>query len=187
MFFDHFIIADNFSDLCYKTPGQIYRLIIESGISQKYEKGLISSQTFYTQALETLGIEQPFLSFQDFIPLWSDIFTPNKKMLDFIQTLKCRKVMLSNTNELHFMHIETRFQLSGLFDDLVLSYKENSVKPECKIFEKTIQKAGCPPENILYIDDIPEYTRAFSEFGVNTITYTPSEFEKRLSEFRIIT
>ncbi|MHA1764537.1 MAG: HAD-IA family hydrolase, partial [Promethearchaeota archaeon] len=73
-----------------------------------------------------------------------------------------------------------------IFDELILSFQVHLMKPDPKIFELAIQKAGCKPEEIIYIDDGLNNVRAASNFKINAITFTsPEELLEKLKKFNI--
>ena len=84
---------------------------------------------------------------------------------------KC-KVLVSNTNTLHFEMIrETYGHLLRHFDHLVLSYEVHAMKPQAEIFQAAVERAGCRPQECFYTDDIAAYIEAARRMGIDAVTF----------------
>lgn len=57
---------------------------------------------------------------------------------------------------------------------LIRSFEVGYRKPQKEIFVEGIRRVGLPAENILYVDDIAEYTAVFESLGGNTLVYNCS-------------
>ena len=55
------------------------------------------------------------------------------------------------------------------FDPLILSFKEKVDKPTPKIYEIAIKRLGVKPEEIIFIDNRAENTRAAGKLGMRTV------------------
>ena len=184
VYFDHFISAQKISKFTYLSPQACFDNVMEHNCVTEFGKGNISSTEFYFFVCEILDIDTRVLRFEEFRNIWADIFTMNKNMIDFIKDCNVsKKILLSNTDEIHFEWIDNKWNISGLFDDVVLSYKTGYMKPERGIFDIALYNAECDTQKILYIDDIEDYTKAFSEYGVNCITYNASTFKSDIERF----
>jgi len=66
-----------------------------------YEKGLISTKDFFSKFNKQFSGK---LDFNQFKPVWCDIFTPNNAIIELAKTLKNKYplYLISNINELHF-------------------------------------------------------------------------------------
>ena len=98
-------------------------------------------------------------------------------------------ICLSNINSSHWKYIKKmKWNIWDLFDEFILSHEVHLTKPDSKIFEIAIQKAGCTPEEILFVDDGFNNIRAASELGINGIRFIDiNELIKSLNELNIIT
>ena len=68
------------------------------------------------------------------------------------------------------------------FDELILSHEIHLIKPDPKTFEYAIQKAGCKPEQIVFIDDGLNNIRSAKQLGIVAIKYT--NIEALIEEFK---
>lgn len=151
-----------------------------------YEKGKLSTEHFYTWYSKKIGKNIDLNRLDD---LFEDVFSLNEPMDSLLKKLKndYRLVAVSNTNEANYEFFSKKYDLS-IFDELVLSYKVGSLKPERKIYEAALEKALCRPEECLFIDDVKRFVDAAKKFGFNAIHYdyrNHSGFEEKLKEFGI--
>jgi HAD superfamily hydrolase (TIGR01509 family) len=83
--------------------------------------------------------------------------------------------------------MDMKWDFVDYFDDLILSHEIHLTKPNPKIFEYSIQKAGCKPEKIIYIDDGLNNLRAAKELGITGIKFTNIDnLKKDLKKYKII-
>ena len=59
--------------------------------------------------------------------------------------------------------------------EYILSHEVHLTKPDPVIFQIAIDKSGCQPNEILFIDDGLNNVRAASELGINTIRFVDIE------------
>lgn len=108
----------------------------------------------------------------------SNIFTPNEPLLRTLDPLKeagLRLVMLSNTNAAHLAFIKKQFDLLPKFDELVLSYKVGSMKPDPPIYEAALKAIRCEPNECFYTDDIDENVERARGFGLQAEVFIDTQ------------
>jgi len=170
-YFDFWTICTRLSRVSEKSPGQIYRLGFESGLVQDFDRGRIGAGKFHTQILDLLEVR---LHYDEFVPVWCDIFHPNQVMIEMVSDLRKRGYplcLISNTNELHFRFLQSRFPFLALFDCLTLSYQVGRLKPDEEIFRAALALAGASPWESVFVDDIPEYAAAARSVGMHGVRY----------------
>ena len=151
-----------------RTPYRTTELLAkmkETDVVNRYESGELTSEEFYQAIASHLRLR---VSFEDFIPIWSDIFM-DELILDtaFFARLKprYRLVLLSNTNAMHAAFLRDRFPVLKVFDCQVLSNETGAMKPSDKIYKAATEAARTTPERIFYVDDIPAFVEAASRQG----------------------
>lgn len=88
-------------------------------------------------------------------------------------------MMLSNTNPIMFdTKIAECFAQEGLsitdyFDDVYLSYRLKSCKPDIAIFKKVIELSRIVPQETLFFDDSQKNLDAAASLGFKTFLVTP--------------
>lgn len=184
--FDHNIAAKKLANLFHIDSEKIRSLFFDSELTRDFEKGLISPRVFYSRVTELLNIK---ISFNDFVAIWNDIFWEDKRSCDIARQLKKRYklFLLSNVNRLHFEYVEKKFDIIKIFDEVIVSFAVGAMKPEKKIFEDAIRRAGGDKSQVLYIDDREDLIREANAFGIESIQFEGADkLEKNLKERRIL-
>jgi epoxide hydrolase-like predicted phosphatase len=139
--------------------------------SAEFQKNLIREETFWDRICRQLSVPKPAVR-----SLWSEAFKaayiPREEMFSLAGSLQksgYKTAVLSNT-EVPAMQYFYRLQYD-MFDVLIFSCAEGAIKPERKIFDVTIQKLGCTPEQSVFIDDNPEFINGAKNAGLYTILF----------------
>jgi putative hydrolase of the HAD superfamily len=144
----------------FQDPQKIFSYLFDhrDGIINDFDVGKISPPEFFQSVKTTLDLS---ISFDEFIPLWNNIFVEDREVSQIIFSLKdkWRLGLLSNTDPLHFNHILSEFPIIQMFDKWILSYEVGFKKPAIEIFQKAIQWASVEPKKILFIDDIKNMSK----------------------------
>ena len=165
--------------LCRYTAAEIPKRLRQTDLVTRYEIGAIESPAFVAQLSELLGLK---VSYSEFCELWSSIFLPETLIQEpLLQRIRERHrlLLLSNTNDLHFSMIERTYPILRLFDDRVLSYKVGASKPAPRIYEEAIARAGCRPEECLFIDDVPAFVEGARKAGIDAVQFESEEQVER--------
>ncbi len=139
-----------------------------------YERGSISTQDFLAELNRLLESEISQARFND---LWTFGFRENKEMAKLLQKLREQRplCLLSNTNEVHYDFIQSRYNVERHFDELVLSYKVGYTKPQAEIYHEVLRRAAVEPGDCLFVDDLECNVEAASKLGMNTIQFRGAE------------
>jgi FMN phosphatase YigB (HAD superfamily) len=178
--FNHYRIAEKLfrftKNVDFQDPKKIFSHLFDfkHGAINSYEVGKVSSLDFFQSLKEHLQLT---LSFEEFIPIWNDIFWENLEVSQIIRSLKGKKRLglLSNTNPLHFDYILSNFPVVQVFDKWLLSHEVRFKKPAFEIFEKAIEWAGVEPEKVLFIDDMKTHIEVAISLGMRGIHFTSCE------------
>jgi HAD superfamily hydrolase (TIGR01509 family) len=138
-----------------------------------FDRGAISPGEFYRRVAGAVcsGIGEI-----EFCAIYNDIFRLNPPTLDVLRKQKAAGktlLLLSNTDVLRFGYIRERYPEILIFDDYVLSFELGMVKPEPGIYLEAVRRAGCRPEECVFIDDMPENVEAALKLGMAGIVYAP--------------
>jgi HAD superfamily hydrolase (TIGR01509 family) len=174
--FNHYQIAEKLVRFSPETgtldPKRIFSFLFdfEKGAVNRYETGEVSSHHFFYSLKETFQLS---LTFEEFIPIWNEIFVENREVSETIlsQKGKWRLGLLSNTNPLHFHHVLATFPIVRAFDRWILSHEVGFKKPSLEIFQNAIGWAGVGPEKILFIDDLEKNVNAAISLGIKGIQF----------------
>lgn len=143
---------------------------VYSEVGRAVDTGKLSPRGFYEKVKEILQME---LSYEEFMPIYNDVFAANSPVIEVMRRLKnkYRLVMLSNTDVMRFGFIREKFPEVMFFDDYVLSYEVGYVKPDPRIYQAAVEKALAEPQECVFIDDRPENIAAAQDLGIRTIHF----------------
>jgi len=178
--FNHFQIAEKLCRFArrkeFQDPLRVFSYLFdfEKGVVNGYEVGKVSSPEFFQSLREFLQLS---LSFEEFIPIWNDIFTENQRVSQIIRSQKRRRKLglLSNTNPLHFDYILSKFLIIRVFDRWILSHEMGCKKPAVEIYQKAIEWASVEPRKILFIDDVKKHVEVAVSLEMQGIHFISAE------------
>ena len=147
-----------------------------------FEKGQISESEFVNKMLEVVENK---IDAETFKKYYADIFSLNEEVISLLPILKndYKLFLLSNTDSIHQKYGWQKYEFLKYFDDLILSHKVHSVKPEEKIYREVEKASGFPSEEHFYIDDIQEYVDAAKKLGWNAVVF--EGYDKLVSDFKM--
>jgi FMN phosphatase YigB (HAD superfamily) len=175
--FSHYQIAEKLSRFSLRResedPAKIFSYLfdLDQGAVNPYESGKISSADFFESLRSYLHLS---ISFEEFIPIWNEIFTEDIEVSETIRSLKERKKklgLISNTNPLHFDYALSKFPILRAFDRWILSHEVGFKKPAVEIFQMAMEWASVEPGRILLIDDVRRHVEAAISLGMRGIHF----------------
>ena len=147
--------------------------------SDIYHQGLMNDKEFYQLACDILQVCE--VDQKSFFAAFNSIISGyNPEIIELIKEIKefskLKLMCLSNVNSSHWKFLlKKKWDFFDYFDELILSHEVNMTKPRYKIFQFAIQKAGCLPEEIVFIDDGLNNIRSARELGIIGIKFTNKE------------
>jgi glucose-1-phosphatase len=175
--FDHMVACRQLASLSRppRDPQDVYDRIFKTTLEEDYDCGRLTTAAFVDRLRRDLDLDG---SDEAIAHAWCDIFTPNRAIQDLIVEEKrrgTRLVLASNTNELHYLWFSRVFEpIVQLFDEQVLSFRVGARKPALQFFEACMRAAGRAAEQIIYIDDRPDYVAAGRTLGMQGFVYDPA-------------
>jgi putative hydrolase of the HAD superfamily len=136
-----------------------------------FEAGRIPADEYVAWAIGVIGSK---VTPEEFNEAWRQIFTPNEPMWDCVRKLAAdghRLILFSNTNGIHCPWMFGEYPQFSVFKEAVLSFETGFVKPEPEIYQWAIEKHQLIPEEIFYIDDLPQNIATGIEFGFTCHQY----------------
>jgi len=174
--FNHYQIAEKLSRFSqekeFQDPQKIFSYLFdfENGMINDFDLGRVSPPEFFRSLKQHLGLS---ISFEAFLPIWTDIFVEDQEVSKIILTLKgrWRLGLLSNTDPLHFNYVLSKFPIMGTFDKWILSYEVGFKKPAVEIYQRAIEWASVAPGKILFIDDMRKHVEVAISLGMQGIHF----------------
>jgi FMN phosphatase YigB (HAD superfamily) len=139
-----------------------------------FDRGEVTAEDFRAGVCAALRVN---LEAGAFWSAYEDIFSVHAPGLDVARRLRVtglKLVLLSNTDAVRYEFVRRRFPETQFFDAYVLSYEVRLLKPEPGIYLEAARRAGCPPEECVFIDDLAENVAGAEAVGMAGIVYAPT-------------
>jgi putative hydrolase of the HAD superfamily len=156
------------------SPKEIHSFLFLDGREFDFERGIISFEELQLQFQAHFGTQ---VNGSALALAASDIFQPIDDTIKILKSVRQQYLgqrpimLLSNTNEIHWQHIQSNWGIHQWFDHLVLSYEVKSMKPEEKIYRHAIKLAGCDPQSCFFVDDVPANVDGAKKCGMDAVLY----------------
>lgn len=140
--------------------------------------GGVSGEEFHRRLVAEVGLRLPL---EQFRVAWSDMFWVDDEVVRLIEAAPVRRrVLLSNTNELHWSWITGNYAAAlRPFDRLVVSHECGLEKPDPEIYRLVIRETGLPAAAHLFIDDIEENVLGARAVGMEAVVHTDAAALRR--------
>ncbi len=165
---------------------QIDNLVFFSDSAQKASRGDITVAMHWEAVRNALGIQPDDMP--GFLEDYWSADDVNWELLDYIRKLHPRyKVgLLSNAWDDLRQTLHERWDIGGLFDEMIISAEVKMVKPNPRIFHLMLSRLGVQAGEAVFIDDIAENVAAARKEGLVAVQYldtqeTLDELNKYLS------
>lgn len=164
---------------------KVYKLIFESPEWIELDRGALTEE----QAVEIWCKRNPEYSehIKFVMKDWIELLKPIDENISLLKSLKkggYKLYVLSNFHKKAFEVLYEKYNFFNLFNGMVISYKEKTVKPEEKIYRILIERFSLIPSETVFIDDSPRNIEAAKALGLKTFLYKDhSELKKFLNRF----
>jgi putative hydrolase of the HAD superfamily len=71
--------------------------------------------------------------------------------------------------------MQTVWRVDGAFDHIIASCDVKLIKPDPRIYQLTLERLDCRPDEAVFIDDRPVNVVAAEELGIHGIMYQSRE------------
>lgn len=150
--FDNHRISSRIAEHAHLNENEVYQFIIRQYIEEGVAVGKISVPSFLNliRSRFKLTMSDDTLKF-----IFCDIFDENQEMSRLLKFLKKKYglAVISNTNEMHFAFMQSRFPIVNSFSHYVLSYIEGVKKPSTDIYYRALEKINLKANEIFFVDD----------------------------------
>jgi HAD superfamily hydrolase (TIGR01549 family) len=161
-------------------PNLLYPFIVEKGGCRDVQEilnlynaaslGRISSAEFWKSAGVDPALEDEYL-------LRHRLSEGLTEFLDEICSRGMELWCLSNDVSEWSRKLRERFKLDRYFKDFIISGDTGTRKPEPAIYRCLLEKSGCRPGDILFVDDRLRNIEAANALGINTVLFNPDPGE----------
>ncbi|NMC35971.1 HAD-IA family hydrolase [Candidatus Beckwithbacteria bacterium] len=147
--------------------------------------GKISTQTIWTILSKEFGLKDNF----DFISWWAqnhEVIMPTHFLLQEIDKL----FQIGFLTNIYPDMLEAFFKFQKIpkikYRHAVQSSTCNVMKPDMTIYKKAAELASCPPQHILFIDDLEKNLQPARDLGWQTVCFDETNPEKSVEKIRAI-
>ncbi|HRY45776.1 MAG TPA: HAD-IA family hydrolase [Thermoanaerobaculia bacterium] len=184
--FDHQVTCEKMSKATGVPAGRL-RGVLFGELEGDFDRGRLTPGAFFRACEARLGILP--VPDETWIAAWRDIFTPLPEAIAALGRVRpgIRRVLVSNTNVLHWEGVLSVFRPDALLDDVVLSFRVGATKPEPAFWDAALAAAGCGPAACVYADDRPELVAAASALGIpGFVVDSPASLARGLARFDLL-
>jgi putative hydrolase of the HAD superfamily len=136
--------------------------------------GTVSEQEVLAGTARILGLDQAQLD-AFMADLWTEYLgTPNVELVEYLRGLRarCRTALLSNSFVGAREREQQRYGLGELAELIVYSHEVGLSKPDPRIYRLTCDRLGVRPEEMIFLDDVPESVEGARAVGIHGIVFT---------------
>jgi epoxide hydrolase-like predicted phosphatase len=151
---------DNFAN----SPGKIKE---SKQLQRELDTGKLGYNKFIDGLAALAGVNK------DEVLKYTEEYKPNTELLNYIRAeLKPKyKIAIISNAGLDWVIKIIGESNQKLFDDIILSYKVGTIKPEPKIYEMSAKNLSVKPSECVFVDDISTYCGGAEAVGMKSIWY----------------
>jgi epoxide hydrolase-like predicted phosphatase len=146
-------------------------LIFGGASGERAQRGEISIQEHWENLCRQLNCSP-----QEFTTLLEEFFAHDEIDHTLIESIKklhrtYKTALLSNAWDDLRQMLHKRWNIDGLFDELIISAEVKMMKPDPRIFHLAVDRLGVQPAEAVFIDDIEENVEAACKEGLFAIHF----------------
>ena len=147
---------------------EFWRTWLSSPLVQQFETGRLTTSEFVSQFGAELGFHDA-AEFDRALRSWHlPMFDGAEKALQTL-TESNTIALLSNTNEIHWQHVESQTDVFADFAKVFLSYETGNAKPHPSAFHDVVVHFDCEPQDIVFFDDNVDNVAAARAAGLRAV------------------
>jgi putative hydrolase of the HAD superfamily len=166
------------------TPESFYETF-ERVNNSHYERGKLTTVELVNRLNQAIGSA---LTEEEFHVLWNNSLDEDVQMTGIFKELRQQfpLYLLSNINDSNYTFLETKFNVSRHFNELILSHEVGYIKPEPEIYHEVLKRSGMAPHHCLFVDDLQPNVEGARAVGLNAFQFTGfDDLRVKFNEFGI--
>ena len=175
---DYSLTVQAFKDLGLTNFEEMYSQAAQTGLFDRFEKGLCSPSYFVNALLDYMPSGT---TPNQVVAAWNAMVlefpADNLNLLRVLKD-KYRIFLLSNTNEIHIQYFHRKLgqtvpekNLIPFFEKVYYSSEVNMRKPDLEIFEKVCNDNALDRSKTVFIDDTLQHIQGAEKAGLQTIHF----------------
>jgi putative hydrolase of the HAD superfamily len=184
--FDHGITLKKLEEAT-SVPAEELRPHLYGPLVREFDLGRLTPTEYFRAVERSAGL--PSVPDEVWIPAWRDIFEPDTAALEALGRVRhgVTRVLVSNTNALHWDGVLRFCDVPDLVDACVLSFEIGAMKPDRAFFDAALARAGVPPRDALFADDQPGYVADARRLGFPAILVSgPGDLARGLARHGLL-
>eukprot|EP01111_Echinosteliopsis_oligospora_P015015 TRINITY_DN5805_c0_g1_i1.p1 TRINITY_DN5805_c0_g1~~TRINITY_DN5805_c0_g1_i1.p1 ORF type:complete len:205 (-),score=43.31 TRINITY_DN5805_c0_g1_i1:79-693(-) len=147
--------------------------VLSSPLSKDLRCGRIEDDEFWQYAQREL----PDYDASSIKKIWYDSYILDEDIKNIILKLKgkFKFVAFSGNIRSRIIYLDSKYDFRKLFEVECYSYDQGSSKPSESFVKYMIEKSGCLPSEIIYVDDHMKDAAPAIDLGVNVIIYSKEQ------------
>ena len=154
-----------------KIPVEQVGRVFHGEFNDKADSGEITQHEFWLHALEFMGLPESRLP--EVENFFEEGFFVDPLMLNAVREYRrnYKTALLSNYSDGLRPRLSKQWDVSGAFDEIVISWEVKMIKPQPQIFDYTLNKLHVSKEEAVLIDDRIVNIRGAQEYGLHAIHF----------------
>lgn len=135
--------------------------------------GTITEQLVHEAVMDRLGIGETEVEAM-MAEMWAEyVGVGNTELIDYAGMLRsrCRTGILSNSFVGAREREQAKYGFEELVEDIVYSHEVGLAKPDRAIYELTCARFDVEPEEMVFVDNMPENVAGAREFGIRAVLH----------------
>ena len=154
-----------------KVPLEQVGRVFHDEYNDKEDSGEITHREFWLHVLECIGLPESRLPETE--SFFEEEFTIDPLMLNAVHEYHkhFKTVMLTNFSDGLRPKLANQWDVSGAFDEIIISSEIKMIKPQPQIFDYTLDKLHVTKEEAVLIDDRIVNIRGAQDYGLHAIHF----------------
>lgn len=158
----------------YDIPLEKVSDIVNGELGLKYREAQITRDEFWNQLVSKLSLNENIIDLENEWISYYELFEKTKEIIIKLKE-KYKVYYLSNNVKERAERLNEKFDYLKLFDGGVYSHEVKAIKPDPRIYEFALNKAGFSANETVFIDDKESSLEPARKMGIETILFENSD------------
>lgn len=128
--------------------------------------GALSGEAYVTAVAAELGATE-----QEVAHAWAQVVSTREGAAELVAKVRVEVTAWSNTDAIHFGALRSTLP-EHLWTKSALSQEVGAAKPEQSFYLAALARLGCPPEGVLFLDDLAANVAGARACGIRAVQVT---------------
>ncbi len=152
--------------------GSVERIVHGSDAWREAQLGRLTPEQYWAQVAAELGLDAPLLA-----QFRRDYFSRDQLDADLVALIEALRtsghaVGLLSNDTLDLRERLRALGIAALFDPLLISARLGAMKPDPAAYRALLAALGRPPDEVIFVDDLPANVAGAQALGIHAVQYT---------------